>query len=96
MKRLNQFFNDKIAMIIVIMFIISIFRSCGNDTKTINKKIEILTFKVDSLNRNILTNKDLKMEGLKTEKRMIQSTDRKILDVNRQSEIDKELEKLSK
>ena len=34
------------------------------------------------------------IEGLKVEKRMIQSTDRKILDVNRQSEIDKEIENL--
>jgi hypothetical protein len=38
----------------------------------------------------------LKIEGLKTEKRMIQSTDRKILDVNRQSEIDKEIQELEK
>ena len=35
-------------------------------------------------------------EGLKTEKRMIQSTDRKIFDVNRQSEIDKEIKRLEK
>jgi hypothetical protein len=40
-----------------------------------------------------LTN-DIKIEGLKSEKRMIQSTDRKILDVQRQTEIDKELSKL--
>jgi hypothetical protein len=33
----------------------------------------------------------LKIEGLKTEKRMIQSTDRRILDVNRQTEIDNEI-----
>jgi hypothetical protein len=33
----------------------------------------------------------MQIEGLKSEKRMIQSTDRKILDVNRMSEIDKEL-----
>jgi len=38
--------------------------------------------------------KIITIEGLKTEKRMIQSTDRKILDVTRQSEIDKEIEKL--
>jgi hypothetical protein len=36
----------------------------------------------------------LKIEGLKSEKRMIQSTDRKILDVNRQTEIDNEIIKL--
>jgi hypothetical protein len=45
--------------------------------------------KNDSLNQ-LLTNQ-MQIEGLKAEKRMIQSTDRKILDVNRMSEIDKEL-----
>jgi hypothetical protein len=38
----------------------------------------------------------LKIEGLKSEKRMIQSTDRKILDVNRQTQIDEEINKLEK
>ena len=46
------------------------------------------TISIDELN------KMLKIEGLKVEKRMIQSTDRKILDVNRQSEIDKEIQNL--
>jgi len=32
--------------------------------------------------------------GLESEKRMIQSTDRKMLDVQRQSKIDEELKKL--
>ena len=36
----------------------------------------------------------LRIEGLKSEKRMIQATDRKILDVNRQTEIDNEISKL--
>ena len=35
--------------------------------------------------------KEIRKEGLKVEKRMIQSTDRTLLDVHRQSEIDKEL-----
>ena len=39
-------------------------------------------------------NVKLQIEGLKSEKRMIQSTDRKILDVNRQTEIDNEITKL--
>jgi hypothetical protein len=42
------------------------------------------------------TKKDLQIEGLKSEKRMIQATDRKMLDVQRQTEIDKEIEKLNK
>ena len=40
--------------------------------------------------------KDLKIEGLKAEKRMIQATDRKMLDVQRQTAIDEELKKLEK
>jgi hypothetical protein len=38
----------------------------------------------------------LQIEGLKVEKRMIQATDRKMLDVQRQNVIEKEIEKLSK
>jgi hypothetical protein len=38
--------------------------------------------------------KELKKEGLKAEKRMIQSTDRKMLDVTRQTQIDEELKNL--
>ena len=45
---------------------------------------------------NLPTKKDLQIEGLKSEKRMIQATDRKMLDVQRQTEIDKEIEKLNK
>jgi hypothetical protein len=35
--------------------------------------------------------KELKIESLKAESRMIQATDRKILDINRQKEIEKEI-----
>lgn len=38
--------------------------------------------------------KMIMIEGLKSEKRMIQSTDRKMMDVTRQSEIDKEIQQL--
>ena len=50
--------------------------------------------KVDSLSLEL--QKQIKIEGLKSEKRMIQSTDRKIMDVNRQTEIDKEISQLDK
>ena len=49
---------------------------------------------MDSLCTKNELNKIVEIEGLKTEKRMIQSTDRKIMDVNRQSEIDIEIKKL--
>jgi hypothetical protein len=43
---------------------------------------------------SLVSKKDLLIEGLKTEKRMIQSTDRKMIDVNRQASIDQEIQKL--
>jgi len=70
------------------MLLLLLLKSCGNDSK----RIIDLSNKVDSL----ATKKDLQIEGLKSEMRMIQSTDRKMLDVNRQAEIPKEIEKLSK
>ena len=62
-------------------------------TKQNNKTDSIV--KVETISKTEIE-KMLKIEGLKAEKRMIQSTDRKILDVNRQSEIDKEIEELEK
>jgi len=71
------------------------FNTCGSgDIKKINKRLDALSIKIDSLETIIVTRRDLQIEGLKTEKRMIQSTDRKILDVNRQSQIDSEIKKL--
>jgi hypothetical protein len=63
-------------------------KSCGVDREVTKIKKQLTT--LDSL----ATKKDLEIEGLKAEKRMIQATDRKMLDVQRQSEIDAELKKL--
>jgi hypothetical protein len=41
-------------------------------------------------------NKELKIMGLETEKRMIQATDRKLLDVQRQTQIEEEIKSLKK
>lgn len=88
MKKVNNFLYTHGNLVMTIMLVILLLKSCGNDSK----RIIDLSNKVDSL----ATKKDLQIEGLKTEMRMIQSTDRKILDVNRQAEIPKEIEKLSK
>jgi hypothetical protein len=86
---MNKFFNEHSNKIIIGLLVLLYFKSCGNgsDIKTLKKDIVRVEAKVDSLP----TSRDIKIEGLKVEKRMIQSTDRKILDVNRQSEIEKEI-----
>jgi len=70
-------------------------RMCSTHNNTIKIKNDI-----KNLESKIYTPEELniilQIEGLKTEKRMIQSTDRKILDVQRQSEIDKEINLLEK
>ena len=73
----------------MVLAVLSFFKSCG-DARTlanINKKMETMVTKEDMM-------KELKKEGLKAEKRMIQSTDRKMLDVTRQTQIDEELKNL--
>lgn len=79
-------------IIIIALLSIVLLRTCTLSTSKVNKKIDAVSIKIDSLP----TYKDIQIEGLKNEKRMIQSTDRKILDVTRQNEIEKELQILEK
>lgn len=96
MKKFNEFLNKHYQKLILILTVLIFVNTCGNPTKSLNKRIDILSNKVDSLELITVNKTDLKIEGLKSEKRMIQSTDRKLLDVNRQSEIDKEISDLEK
>jgi hypothetical protein len=80
------------------MTALSTCNSCNtkSEINRLRKNEDQLEFKIDSLSAITITKKDLQIEGLKSEKRMIQSTDRKIFDVNRQTEIDKEIQSLQK
>jgi len=99
---MNKFdaFMDKHYRKLFLFLLVAIFvNTCGNPNKATNKRVESLTQQIDSL-RNELekvpTKRNLEIEGLKAEKRMIQSTDRKMLDVQRQTAIDAEIKKLEK
>lgn len=95
MNKLEQFLNKHFTKIALVLLLIIFFRSCGDGgVKGLNKRVDALTEKIDSLQSTTVTKEELRIEGLKAEKRMIQSTDRKMLDVTRQSAIDKEIEKL--
>lgn len=101
MKKFEEFITKQWSKIVIILLLTIFVNTCSNPTKVTNKRIDQLTHKIDSLSGEIVllkkesvTSIDLQIEGLKTEKRMIQSTDRKILDVNRQAEIDREIKKL--
>jgi uncharacterized membrane protein (DUF106 family) len=74
--------------------VLTYFKSCGVDSEVSRLKKEV------KANQEIInqlpTANDVKIEGLKSEKRMIQATDRKMLDVQRQNEIEKEIQSLQK
>ena len=96
MGKINEFITKHYQKIMLFLLLVLFVNTCGNPTKSVNKRIDTLSAKIDSLEVVTVTKDELTIEGLKSEKRMIQSTDRKMLDVNRQTEIDKEIETLSK
>ena len=88
---MKEFLKKNFTIIVLVIAVLSFFKSCGDSRSLskMSKQMETLVTKEELA-------KELKRESLKSEKRMIQSTDRKILDVNRQSEIDKEIQILEK
>jgi hypothetical protein len=92
---MKKFIENNFVIIVLVISLLTLFKSC-NDGRQISKiQKDIQTIKDSSFTKQELT-VILKIEGLKSEKRMIQATDRKILDVQRQSQIDEELSTLSK
>jgi hypothetical protein len=94
MNKLNEFLDKHYRKIFFFLLVVIFVNTCGNPNKTVNKRLDVLSGKIDSLETITVTKKELQIEGLKTEKRMIQATDRKMLDVQRQSEIDNEIKRL--
>ena len=94
MNKINEIIDKYYRKVFLVMLVLIFFNTCGNPNKLTNKRIETLSNKIDSLQNSIATKKDLQVEGLKSEKRMIQATDRKIMDVQRQTAIDNEIKAL--
>lgn len=91
MDKLNELLDKRFHKVAIILLVAIFVNTCGSgDVKSINKRLDKIEARLDSC----ASQKDLQIEGLKAEKRMIQSTDRKILDVNRQTAIDAEITKL--
>ena len=91
MDKINELLGKRFRLIAIIFLVAIFVNTCGSgDVKSINKRLDKIEARLDSC----ASQKDLQIEGLKVEKRMIQSTDRKILDVNRQTAIDTEITKL--
>jgi hypothetical protein len=96
MKSILNFIDTWGIRITTLLVLVIFLKTCSTNGKVekVQKRVVETNIKVDSL--SIELQKQIKIEGLKSEKRMIQSTDRKIMDVNRQTEIDKEISQLDK
>ena len=90
---MKNFIKTNFTIIVFVITLLGLLKSCGDGRELSKMRKEIESIKDSTFTKNEL-NVKLQIEGLKSEKRMIQSTDRKILDVNRQTEIDNEITKL--
>jgi hypothetical protein len=92
MNKINQFFKEHGSKVITVLLILLYLKSCGVDSELnrLKKEAKANTELINALP----TADDLQIEGLRAEKRMIQATDRKMLDVQRQNEIEKEIKRL--
>lgn len=84
---MKKFIQENFTMIVLVISLLTFFKGCS-DTREIAKVRKEMT----DLETKVSTK--MKIEGLRSEKRMIQATDRKMLDVQRQTQIDEEIKKL--
>ena len=92
---MKQFIEKNFTIIVFVIALLTFFKGCSDSREITKIKNEIKQIKDSTYTKTDLTI-ILQIEGLKSEKRMIQATDRKILDVQRQTEIDNEITKLQK
>jgi Fe2+ transport system protein B len=92
---MKQFLEKNFTVIVLVIVLLTFFKGCSDSREITKIKNEIKQIKDSTYTKSQL-NLILQIEGLKSEKRMIQATDRKILDVQRQTQIDVEISKLEK
>jgi hypothetical protein len=92
---MKKFIQNNFTVIVLVIAVLTFFKGCGDSRDLSRIKSEIRAIK-DSTYTKTELNKELKISGLEAEKRMIQATDRKLLDVRRQTEIEEEIKKLNK
>jgi hypothetical protein len=94
--------KEHFQIIALSLLLVIFLKQCGTsrNVNKIEKNVKSLNSEVLEIKSKTFTQEqlaiDLRITGLEAEKRMIQATDRKLLDVRRQSEIEKEIESLKK
>jgi len=90
---MKKFIEKNFVLIVLVISLLTLMKSCGDSRELSKIKKEIKAIKDSTYTKQELS-VQLQISGLEAEKRMIQATDRKMLDVQRQTEIDNELTKL--
>jgi hypothetical protein len=92
MNKLDAFLAKHGMKVVIVLLLLTYIKGCSVDSEVtlIKKEFRAQKEVIDALP----TATDVKIEGLKVEKRMIQATDRKMLDVQRQNAIEKEISEL--
>jgi len=87
---MKNFIQKNFTVIVLVIALLTLFKSCGDSRELSKMRKEVQTIK-DSTYTKVELDRELKIMGLESEKRMIQATDRKLLDVQRQTQIKKKL-----
>ena len=90
---MKKFIENNFVIIVLAITLLGFFKSCGDSRELTKVRQEIEAIKDSTYTKQEL-NIELQISGLEAEKRMIQATDRKLLDVQRQTQIEEEIKKL--
>jgi hypothetical protein len=90
---MKNFIKENFVSIVLVVALFTFFKGCSDSRELTKIKNEIKTIKDSTYTKGELS-RELKISGLEAEKRMIQATDRNILDVRRQTEIEEEIKTL--
>jgi hypothetical protein len=90
---MKKFITENFANIILAISLLTLVKTCGDSRELTKIRKEIQQIKDSTYTKKELE-VELRISGLEAEKRMIQATDRKILDVQRQTQIDEEIKRL--
>ena len=90
---MKNFIQKNFITIVLVIALLTFFKGCGDSRELSKLRKEVETIKDSTYTKKEL-NVELKIMGLEAEKRMIQATDRKLLDVQRQTQIEEEIKKL--
>ena len=91
---MKKFIKENFTVIVLVISLLAFFKGCSDSREISKIKNEIKSIKDSTYTKTELL-KELKISGLEAEKRMIQATDRKLLDVRRQTEIEDEIKSLN-